>query len=83
MLLPSNIVNSFFAPASTDLLKPLIASYDSEVENLKHAIKTIESVDFSKEFDTFMEAANKDRAPAIYTKMFNLDDATGLLNSNY
>jgi len=81
--LPSNIVNSFFAPASTDLLKPLIASYDSEVENLKRAINTIESVDFSKAFDTFVEAANKDRASAIYTKMFNLDDATGLINSNY
>ena len=83
--LPSNIVNSFFAPASTDLLKPLLASYDSEVENLKSAIKTIESVDFSKAFDTFVEAARdkNGRNGVVYTKMFNLEEGVKLLNSNY
>lgn len=81
--LPSNIVNSFFAPVQPDLLASLVRSYNSELDNLKHAIKTVESADFSKAFDTFVEAANKDRTSAVYTKMFNLEDATGLLNSNY
>lgn len=83
MSLPSNIINSFFAPASTDLLKPLIAAYDDEVDSLKSAIKTVKSPSFSKAFDTFVEAADKNRSGAIYTKMFNLDDGITLLNSNY
>lgn len=85
MQLPSNIVNQFFAPASTDLLKPLLSSYDNEVENLKLAIKTIESPGFSKAFDTFVDASRDQngRNGAVYTSMFNLDAGVALLNSRY
>lgn len=81
--LPSNVINSFFAPVQTDLITPLLNAYDSELTNLRKAMETVKSAEFSKALDTFIEASRSDRGSAVYTKMFDLDEATKLLNANY
>lgn len=79
MNLPSNIVNSFFAPVQPDLLAGLIRSYNDDLSNLKAVHAFMQSSDNKRAFNLFLESAES----TVKRDVYDIVETTKLLDAQY